>query len=167
MSATPLLTRSAFFNQLKDAVSFYHQEKREFAVIIVGINRFRKINALFGFEIGDQILDKVAEKITGILPEGNYISKIANSEFAILFNNLNHIGQVILATNKILSLLGEPFSFEKDTLRIKATIGICGAHPKYPRVDDYIHHAETALLLAKNSNADYLIYSDEIEFNLI
>lgn len=166
MTGSRLLTRTEFFTQLKQTSETYHNTQQEFAVLLIGINRFKKINLLYGFEIGDQILDKITERIIEILPEGNVIAKTNNSGFAILLKKINHIGQVILATNKICSLLNEPFIVSQHAIRIKTCIGISSAHPSVGRFDDYIHQAEAALELAKESNAEYMVYSEALDFNL-
>lgn len=164
MDSTPLLlTRNQFFDQLKQAFLIHKKEKVEFAVLIVGVNRFKKINLLYGVDIGDKILETIAQRIISILPAGNAVARIANSEFAILLNNLNHIGQAILATNKILSVVGDQFIFPGHNIQIKASIGICHSLPNISRADDYIYNAEQALDLAKKNNQDYVLYSDEMD----
>lgn len=166
MSAPKLLTRIEFFNQLKNVSQTYENTQQEFAVMLIGINRFKKINLLYGFEIGDKILDEIAERVLAILPEGNVVAKTNNSGFAILLKKINHVGQVILATNKIFSLLTEPFIVSNQSIRISVSIGISSAHPGITRFDDYIHQAEAALELAKKSNAEYILYSDPLDFDL-
>lgn len=164
MSFSPLLlTRSQFFDQLKQIFERQKNKKFEFAVLIVGVNRFKKINLLYGIETGDILLELIARRIIAILPDGNAVARIANSEFAILLNNHNHIGQAILATNKILSVLGEPFVFSKKRIQIKASIGICYPHIDTTRADDCIYYAEQALEQAKKNNQDYAIYSEEMD----
>ena len=158
-----LLTRSQFFEQLKHAFTAHQNEQHNFAVLIVGVNRFKKINLLYGVEIGDKILETIAQRIRAILPEGNAIARIANCEFAILLNNLNHIGQVMLATNKILSVLGETFIFGPQHIQIKASIGIFRPHTNISRADDCVYYAEQALEQAKKNNEDYVLYSDEMD----
>ncbi len=166
MTVSKLLTRTQFFHQLKETSQLYQNTRQEFALILIGINRFKKINLLYGFEVGDQILDQMSERIIDILPEGNVIAKINNSEFAILLKQIKHAGQVILATNKIISVLSEPFNIANETVRIKVSIGICSAQASITRSDDYIHRAEVALELAKKSNAEYLLYSDALDLDL-
>ncbi len=158
-----LITRKQFFDQLKHAFDTQKNEKIEFAILIVGINRFKKINLLYGVDIGDKILETIAQRIIDILPEGNAVARISNSEFAILVNHLNHIGQAILATNKILSRVGELYVFPNQNIQIKASVGICRPHSNMSRADDCIYYAEQALEQAKKNNQDYVIYSDEMD----
>lgn len=163
MTSLPsLLARNQFFNQVEQAFITYKDKKVEFAVLVIGINRFRKINLLYGVEIGDKILETIAERITAILPEGNAAARVANSEFAILVNHLNHVGQVMLATNKILSVLGEVFIVGNQHMQIKASIGICHPNSNISRAEDCIYYAEQALEQAKKNNEDYVLYSDEM-----
>lgn len=165
MTSAGLLTRNQFLDTIKELLQCDQKNKPGYAVFVIGINRFKKINMLYGITNADTILDMMAQRILEVLPEGHVISKIANSEFALLLKNLNHSGQLILAINKILTLLDAPFILPEHEVQIKISIGICTSHPTITRADDYILHAETALKLAKQSNADYLFYSDEFNDN--
>src|SRR5207344_3374652 len=78
-----------------------------------------------GHVIGDAFLKSVAERLSGIMRQGDTLARIGGDEFVVLLENIvpmeDAAGQV---ARKILSSFAEPFAVEGHTLSCSCSIGI-------------------------------------------
>ncbi|GGW71899.1 sensor domain-containing phosphodiesterase [Alishewanella tabrizica] len=53
-------------------------------IVLVDICRFKEINDIFSFKIGDEVLQAVAQRLRTALPESCYIARYSADEFALI-----------------------------------------------------------------------------------
>ncbi len=128
---------------------------KDFALIIVDIDRFKSINDNYGHFIGDCILRDVALLLKQHLHSDDLIGRFGGEEFIIAVNtgykNLERIA------NRLRVLLEQKeFIYEKYNLRITASFG-CTYCTKEKDFDDYFNIADEALYKAKNSGRNKVI----------
>ena len=76
-----------FFNdQLEKTLSVSRREEDEFALLIIGLNRFKVINETLGYFVGDAILQEIAHRIRVSLRKTDLIARLGGDEFAVLIN---------------------------------------------------------------------------------
>ncbi len=127
---TRLQNRHSFLKLLSTQVSDANIYKSKIGLLIVDIDRFYKINSLYGYEIGDQILQKFAALLENVVRQQDYVARIGDNRFALILTNIMNIGHAELAAHKILRLLQVPFTFKKEQLYVDCTIAIslCPTH---------------------------------------
>lgn len=127
---TGLQNRHSFLKLLSTQVSDANIYKSKIGLLIVDIDRFYRINSLYGYEIGDQILQKFAALLQNVVRQQDYVARIGDNRFALILTNIMNIGHAELAAHKILRLLQVPFTFKKEQLYIDCTIAIslCPTH---------------------------------------
>ncbi len=127
---TRLQNRHSFLKLLSTQVSDANIYKSKIGLLIVDIDRFYRINSLYGYEIGDQILQKFAALLENVVRQQDYVARIGDNRFALLLTNIMNVGHAELAAHKILRLLQVPFTFKKEQLYVDCTIAIslCPTH---------------------------------------
>lgn len=157
-----ILSRTEFFSELNALLQAPINDPQMIGLIVLGINRFRRINNIYGYEVGDELLNKMASRLLNIFSEENRVARLANSEFGIILTNIKHDGQVILAANKIIKMLQEPFQILQHSIKVRPVIGIALQNQNVKSASDFLKQAEGALVLAKSNNAPFLVYSDAL-----
>lgn len=141
---TQLPNRSELVTIFNESIMI--SEKQEIAIIVANIDRLHSINELYGREIGDQVIIKIANRLKDVF--GNESAIFRENHFFIYlqdipFAELNQISQ------QIQKIISKPFKIEGRTFRITVSIGV--SH--YPTTGKNIHRllqqAETAMLQVK------------------
>lgn len=155
------LTQAARIDQLTQVYGYpyfvsrssevFVNRKSEISVILVNLDRFRKINELVGFAIGDNLLVQVCGVIKHAVGQDAIIGRIGADEFGIC---------LIGATEELANNVAEQFRknvaniiLEHDTqsLKLTASIGVAVVDTKgLTSFNDTVNAARDALLLAKN-----------------
>lgn len=63
---TGLLNRRALLDDLDTAIKKYRNGSKEFALFSIDLDRFKYLNDTLGHLYGDEILKKVAERLSGL-----------------------------------------------------------------------------------------------------
>ncbi len=81
---TQLPNRGAFDVALREWVSRATRDGRPFAVAMVDLDNFKRINDTYGHPVGDRVIVAVAQLLRGGVVEGELASRFGGEEFALL-----------------------------------------------------------------------------------
>ncbi len=149
---TGLPDRNIFLEILSKQVSDANIYKSKIGLLIVDIDRFHRINNIFGYRIGDLILQKFAKLLKSVTRQQDYVARIGDNRFALILIDIRSAGHAELAAHKILRLLQVPFSVDEDKIYVDCTIAIslCPTH-----ASNYLYlmkECESVLHETKQSN---------------
>lgn len=149
---TGLYDRKAFLKLLSGQVKDANTYKSKVALLIVDINRFYRINNLFGYEAGDEILKKTALVLRNVIRDQDCVARIGDNRFALILAGVMNVGHAELAGHKILRLLQAPFLLGEKKITVDCTIGIslCPLHASNPMF--LMKECESVLHGAKDRN---------------
>ncbi len=86
------LTRSAnrvaFVDALANAAAEIGRGDGIVGVVFLDLDRFKVVNDSLGHQAGDELLVQVAERIRGILREGDVLARLGGDEFTVLLRGL-------------------------------------------------------------------------------
>ena len=134
------------------------------AVLFIDLDRFKYINDSLGHVIGDTFLKYVAERLSGIMREGDTLARIGGDEFVVLLENIVAMEDSAgLVARKILGSFAEPFSVEGHTLSCSCSIGIAVYPSDATDPQTLIRDADTAMYHVKESGrGSYRYFSGEM-----
>src|SRR3569623_569360 len=118
------------------------------AVLCLDLDSFKEVNDLFCHAAGVRVLHTVADRIGGLLNNGQIMSRLGGDEFAILLPNIVSIESVqrfdeaVLEALRVKGDMPEPAS-------ISSSIGIAIYPDDADARQALLNHADTALYRAK------------------
>ena len=121
---TGLYNRAKFFDVLKHTVRKAAEFSAPVGLLIIDIQRFRKINKNYGYDTGDAVLQAVAGVLKKVCREGDCVARIGDDQFAMLLARVINTGHAKLAAAKIQRLLDVPIMVKERKIRCSAVIGI-------------------------------------------
>lgn len=121
---TRLPNRESFFSRLPEIISAEGKFKSTFGLLVVDIRRFHRINRIFGFEIGNIILQKLTDLLNSVRRPQDHLFRIGDNRFAMILMDLMNVGHAELAAQKIQRLLEPPFIHGEDKVSVDCTIGV-------------------------------------------
>ncbi len=101
-----------------------------FALAFVDIDNFKHINDYYSHAVGDEILVKIARRISGELRDGDVLARIGGDEFVLLLNPVGDPQDVVADIGHLLARLKQPFFVDGHEVFTSASIGIsvCPQH---------------------------------------
>ena len=134
---------------------------RRQALLMLDLDKFKKVNDALGHHIGDQLLTQVAARLRDNLREGDLLARLGGDEFALLLDDAGH-DEAVLVAIKLGAALGEPYALEDMTLYSRASIGIAvfpDDSDDGPSLSALLRKADVAMYRAKVSGAGHHAYS--------
>ncbi|RQD68817.1 MAG: EAL domain-containing protein [Tindallia sp. MSAO_Bac2] len=146
---TQLGNRSLFYDHLKKILSSHHRRKRRFALLIVDLDDFKRINDTRGHIVGDKMLQQVAQRLGDVTESGEMLARSGGDEFFILKPRIKSLEEVKNLAVEVLKTFETPFSIDESEFFISASIGIAVYPEDGEDRDTLIQHADVAMNEAK------------------
>ncbi|MGH2691897.1 MAG: putative bifunctional diguanylate cyclase/phosphodiesterase [Actinomycetota bacterium] len=160
-SLTGLPNRVLFLEKLNSAVDRARANRREVAVMILDLDRFKDINDTLGHHYGDRLLQQVGPRLQGLLRDGDTIARLGGDEFGIILPDLPNRGVAVSVVKRLLEHLEEPLAVEGFTLDVSASIGMALFPQHSQEVETLLRRADVAMYVAKEAQSGCEIYDAE------
>ncbi len=140
-----------------------------FAFYIIDMDNFKAVNDNLGHATGDKVLVDVANKLTLLFNEYDYIGRLGGDEFAVMLvipeNMSNYSSRLIdLKAKGVCDNMKETYSDEDVCVTVSASVGIALYGKDGSSFEELYKHADLALYHSKNTGKDkYTFYSEELE----
>ncbi len=121
---TNLPNRLLFQDRLRHAISKARRMQQIMALLFLDLDRFKNINDSLGHEVGDQVLQEVAKRLTNIVRESDTLARLGGDEFVIALEQNTESRELTIVAQKILETLSTAFHIDTHELYITASIGI-------------------------------------------
>lgn len=164
---TGLANREYFEGQLADAVARFGNDGETFALLLLDLDHFKRVNDLHGHQTGDTLLQEVSSKLTERLGEEDVVARLGGDEFVILRKKINAPEEVEILCQSVCKGLESPYDIGKLHLTNPASVGAVCANDQFKTPSDYLRAADMALYDAKaKGRSCYRFYSDELDERL-
>jgi len=147
---TGLANRRSITSKIEACLEQCRENKDFFAVLFLDLDRFKVINDSLGHDVGDMVLQSIADKLRKNVQGFGVASRYAGDEFLILLNRIESIEVIKNIANRILKEVADPISLQ-DGSEIQLTISIGAAiYPDHGQSTfDLIKKADVALYDSK------------------
>ena len=150
-------------DRMAQALAIAARQRKNLAVMYIGLDRFKLINNALGHPAGDALLISVAECLVATVRKSDSVFRYAGDEFVIVLPDLVLPQQAIYVANKLLTTLRKPLCINGQNLNITASLGIS----TYPNDGENAHglvaKAEAAMHSTKeNGRDDFQFYDPDI-----
>jgi diguanylate cyclase (GGDEF)-like protein/PAS domain S-box-containing protein len=163
-SLTDLPNRNLFSDRLVQSLATARRFKRDTAVILLDLDRFRFINDTLGPPVGDEVLIEVSRRLNLQVREGDTIGRRSGNEFGFVMANLSHEQDAIALAQRMLEAIQVPFVISGQSVVLTASIGISVSPRNGDDADALLKSADAALLRAKKSGRNtFRFYSPEMD----
>jgi diguanylate cyclase (GGDEF)-like protein len=116
---------------------------REGSLLLMDLDGFKPVNDTYGHEMGDRVLQQVAQRFKRALPSEALLARLGGDEFGILVDgNQEVVMEIALALRGTLSY---PFVINGHEIKIGVSIGVA----KNDGADDLMQRADNAMYSAK------------------
>ncbi|MGK0503536.1 bifunctional diguanylate cyclase/phosphodiesterase [uncultured Alteromonas sp.] len=168
LSATGMdsLTKIANRNFFNSYVQKLVQEDVKFALFIIDIREFKKINEKLGYHSGDEILKSFASRLQGFVGNSGFIARMGSNEFSIVkrTDTFSGVNPLDYAQDMKKKLVNTYTSLHGTESNLGINIGIA-CYPEHgEQANVLLRHADIALQIAKFQGKNVILeYSEMLQ----
>lgn len=157
---TGLPNRVALLDAARRAVET-RQTGDQVAILMMDLNRFKEINDTLGHASGDDFLRVVAQRLPGLVRNGDLVARIGGDEFAVLLAEDASPEAAIGIAERIASACALPVELNGLSVAASAAIGITLAPTHGGDIETLLRRADIAMYVAKRGGRMWNIFDSE------
>ncbi|WP_117149256.1 sensor domain-containing diguanylate cyclase [Paraliobacillus zengyii] len=148
---TNLPNRRLFQDHLYKLLASYERNEKEFAVMILDLDDFKKINDEMGHDAGDEVIVEFGRRLQFSTREMDIVARMGGDEFLILLTEIEADKNVVHVVERIESEISKPWEVAGRMFHMSSSIGVVIPKCKGFTVEGLIKQADLALYQAKNT----------------
>jgi diguanylate cyclase (GGDEF)-like protein len=159
---TGLPNRNLLHDRLRQAV-FSQRSPRAMAVVFIDLDNFKFVNDSLGHGVGDKLLQGMAERLRGVLREGDTVARLGGDEFVVILNEQPSEEVIFRAMQRIIHEVGLPMQIDGHELSLTCSAGISLYPQDGTDVDTLLRNADAAMYRAKDHGRNnFQFYTSEM-----
>ncbi len=148
---TDLFNRRYFFDQGEKVFSRSCSEPYELALLMIDLDHFKKLNDLFGHQIGDECLVAVGQRLLDNARPTDIVARYGGEEFVALLPRVTAEEALAIAERIREEFENAPIEIEAEHFSVMVSIGIAVLDKDTASLDEMLTRADGALYEAKNT----------------
>jgi len=162
---TNLPNRRLLLDRLNQALASAARSVRNGALLFLDLDHFKTLNDTLGHDVGDLLLQQVAERLTACVREGDTVARLGGDEFVVILEALSEhdveaATQAETIGEKIIGKFIQPYQFKGYEYHITSSIGITLFGKNNLKSDELLKQADIAMYQAKKLGRNALSFFD-------
>ena len=125
------------------------RNKKRFAIMLIDLDDFKKINDSFGHDFGDKILKNAAKRLVSVLRKEDIVARIGGDEFLLLIPEIDDSRAAEKVAEKLVNSFRDQFIVLGQNIITTLSLGI-SIFPDHGRTYDTLtKKADTAMYIVK------------------
>jgi diguanylate cyclase (GGDEF)-like protein len=146
---TGLPNRVLLADRLGQAISRTTRHETRFAVLVIDLDRFKAINDSLGHIAGDELLQEVARRLSGLLRKEDTLARLGGDEFVLLVHDVPSAKDAEVVARRVLTQVALPVQLAGLDVHVSPSIGICLCPDDGVDSETLLQHADAAMYHAK------------------
>lgn len=159
---TDLPNRSLFLDRLSVAIAQAERQEQGLAVLFLDIDDLKLVNDTLGHATGDELLNRLADRLTDIVRRGDTVARVGGDEFLVLLPNVSEEEDAGVVAQKILDKLAEPFVVRGEEMHVTSSIGVSIYPTDGLEAESLIRNADGAMYRAKERGGNKFQLSSHV-----
>src|SRR5258706_474143 len=140
--------RNLLHGRLSQSV-FAQRYVRSIGVVFLDIDHFKFVNDSLGHNTGDKLLQKVAERLTETVRDGDTVARLGGDEFILILNDQTGQEVIYRAMQRIISKVADPIDDDGQVLMGAGSASISLYPQDGSAVDTLLKKSDAAMYRAK------------------
>jgi diguanylate cyclase (GGDEF)-like protein/PAS domain S-box-containing protein len=162
---TGLPNRRLLLDRLQQALAKHSRGLQQGALLFIDLDNFKDLNDTLGHDMGDQLLQQVAERLRNHVRAQDSLARLGGDEFVLMLEELSAdpaqaARQVETVANKVVAALAAPYSLAGHNHTSTASIGIALFPEDQTSVEEILKRADLAMYQAKSAGRNGMRFFD-------
>ena len=147
---TGLPNRCLFMERMGQAIGSCNRDAKKFSLLLIDLDRFKRINDALGSSTGDKVLAKVAQLLGEIVGTQGTVARLGGDEFTVIVENIDNPMVGNRVAEALICAFTRPFDVEGRVLYTGISIGIACYPDDGEDIESLVRHADIAMYHAKS-----------------
>ncbi len=121
---TGLPNRISINERIDQALQHGSSAQTRFALLFLDLDGFKKVNDSLGHDVGDALLQGVAERLKATVRETDTVARLGGDEFVILLRDIEGPTAAERIAQTLIDTISQPFVLGAHTARVGTSIGM-------------------------------------------
>jgi len=162
---TNLPNRRLMVDRLRQALAVSSRSNRFGALQFIDLDNFKTLNDTQGHDMGDLLLQQVAQRLSDCMRQGDTVARLGGDEFVVMVEELSDVreeaaAQAEMVGEKILATIGKPYRLGGLEYAITPSIGITLYCGNTQSTDELLKQADMAMYQSKSAGRNTLRFFD-------
>ncbi|HVY21392.1 MAG TPA: sensor domain-containing diguanylate cyclase [Bauldia sp.] len=151
--------RRGFLTFAEDAMAHFRRYGRPFAIFMIDIDHFKRVNDTHGHATGDAAIRSVAATIESAIRPSDKAGRFGGEEFVVLMREIE-LTTIEEAGERIRAAVATtPVAVNGASLAVTVSIGVAVVSPADRDIQDIIERADLALYSAKGAGRNRTVFA--------
>ncbi len=167
---TGLLQRGVWADRVHHAIERCRRSRLPFAVMLIDIDDFKRINDTLGHDGGDRYLQEIATRLSASVREQDTVARLGGDEFGLLLEDLAYPEAALRVAGQLIQNVTAPISVQRSVLPASISVGVAIMSPDQRQLSlEWAHKAaDTALYDAKRQGKNrYSLFTADMDRELL
>ncbi len=155
---TRLANRALFDERLNAAIKHCDRHGGAMALMYVDLDKFKPVNDRYGHSVGDEVLQRIAERLLRTTRPQDTIARVGGDEFAVIIEHVDTMDVIPQIADAVLARVNAPVSTSAGTIGVTGSLGISLYPHDSENAEQLKRQADIAMYSAKRSNIAWKIY---------
>jgi diguanylate cyclase (GGDEF)-like protein/PAS domain S-box-containing protein len=147
---TGLPNRRRLADRVEFALAMAQRNGHPFALMVLNLDRFKRVNDSLGLGLGDRVLLEVTERIKACLRNVDTVARLGGDEFVLLVHQADVPGAEATA-RRVLESMARPFSIDGQSFTLTCSIGAALCPGDGNSLDELMRRADAAMHRVKDA----------------
>lgn len=160
---TGLSNRHHFNTMLSQILRMNQRSKKKIVLLLLDLDRFKKVNDTFGHPVGDKLLVRVADILKANCRDADVVARLGGDEFAVVLPLIDDVTKAAIPAKRIIDEISKPHMIDGIEVHVGVSIGISTCRNRESNSEIIYRDADKALYRAKNCGRNRYCYYAEGE----
>ncbi|MCC7168114.1 MAG: EAL domain-containing protein [Rhodospirillales bacterium] len=146
---TGLPNRALFRERLAQAIAQARRSGSLVGLLFLDLDKFKDINDTLGHNIGDLLLQAVADRLRQELRESDTVARLGGDEFAVILTGLDQADGASRVADALVRAVANPYRLDGHDVVTSTSIGITLFPNDSDNLDQLLKNADLALYRSK------------------
>lgn len=160
---TGLPNRALFGELLEQALSDARRNDEVMGIMFLDLDNFKDVNDTHGHAAGDELLERIAGRLSTTLRDSDVLARLGGDEFVVLLKRLKRRESAIRVAEKLMAAALAPIQVGEHVCEVSASIGIS----LFPRDGcnerALMNAADAAMYQAKDNGRNTYVFFSEAD----
>jgi diguanylate cyclase (GGDEF)-like protein len=147
---TGLPNRVLLDDRLAQAMAVADRDERSFTLMVCDLDRFKLINDSLGHRAGDELLQEVARRLSGVARTADTVARFGGDEFVLVGSSLADPEDAMQLAARAIEVLRAPVRIAGIDVHVSPSIGIALYPEDGASIESLLAHADAAMYAAKH-----------------
>ncbi|MDP1733660.1 MAG: EAL domain-containing protein [Sulfuritalea sp.] len=163
---TGLPNRVLLLDRLRQTMTASSRSGHCAALLFIDLDNFKTLNDTLGHDMGDLLLQQVAQRLSTCVRAGDTVARLGGDEFVVMLANLSRserdaATQTEAVGEKIIATLNQPYQLKNIAYRSTPSIGVTLFSGQRTEIEVLLKQADLAMYKSKEAGRNALRFFDQ------